>query len=215
MVALKAPDIVQVTSAASFHKPLAEYVRRGETYFLEGNLRAALEEFELAISISPADPRLLFAHGTLLAQLSDNVGALHDFERMVQLAGSQPQLLKYGLWSLGVALFWLDRPSESLNALTKALELDEGDPQLWAAKAVVLDSLGKQKEAVTALHRSLSLRDDPKVREAKHLIVESLLRSLVRKGFASWSGGKPQGSEPGIEITPGPPVSDYVIEDRR
>ena len=44
--------------------------------------------------------------------------------------------------------------------------------------------------------------------------VERVLRNLVKSGFASWAGGKPKGSDPPIEITPGPPVSDYVIEDR-
>ena|SRR6476660_7994012 len=38
---------------------------------------------------------------------------------------------------------------------------------------------------------------------------------LVRQGKLLWEGGKPKGSHPPIEITPGPPISDYVIEDRR
>ncbi len=41
------------------------------------------------------------------------------------------------------------------------------------------------------------------------------LRRLRRSGVISWGGGKPKGSDPPIPITPGPPVSDYVIEDRR
>ena len=30
----------------------------------------------------------------------------------------------------------------------------------------------------------------------------------------NWSGGKPMGTEPPVPITPGRPVSDYVVEDR-
>ena len=38
---------------------------------------------------------------------------------------------------------------------------------------------------------------------------------MVREGLLSWAGGKPKGLDPLIEITPGPPISDYIIEDRR
>jgi len=43
---------------------------------------------------------------------------------------------------------------------------------------------------------------------------EEHLWRLVDEGFARWSGGKPEGSNPPVTITPGPPVSDYVIQDR-
>jgi len=51
--------------------------------------------------------------------------------------------------------------------------------------------------------------------ELRREIVDRSLRKLARTGFASWGGGKPKGSNPRIRITPGPPVSDYVIEDRQ
>ena len=41
------------------------------------------------------------------------------------------------------------------------------------------------------------------------------MMELAEEGFLDWSGGKPKGSDPGIPITPGPPISDYIIEDRR
>lgn len=37
---------------------------------------------------------------------------------------------------------------------------------------------------------------------------------MVRQGKAEWAGGKPKGSNPPIEVTPGPYISDYIIEDR-
>jgi hypothetical protein len=44
--------------------------------------------------------------------------------------------------------------------------------------------------------------------------VERVMHALVKSGFASWSGKRPTGSKNPVEVTPGPPVSDYVIQDR-
>jgi hypothetical protein len=57
--------------------------------------------------------------------------------------------------------------------------------------------------------------DDAKTIARRRALVEKELRALARKGVISWAGGKPKGSQPPIPISPGPPVSDYVIEDRR
>ena len=52
------------------------------------------------------------------------------------------------------------------------------------------------------------------VEAARRGVLDAILRRLAKRGFASWSGGKPKGSDPLIEITPGPPISDYIHEDR-
>src|SRR5687767_11438455 len=52
--------------------------------------------------------------------------------------------------------------------------------------------------------------------EAKQsLISQGYGWRMMRIGLGKWGGGKPQGANPLIEITPGPPISDYIIEDRR
>ena len=43
---------------------------------------------------------------------------------------------------------------------------------------------------------------------------DSRLLSLVREGFASWRGGKPNGGRRPIKIK-GKPVSEIILEDRR
>ena len=54
----------------------------------------------------------------------------------------------------------------------------------------------------------LSIQDNPTV------VLDAMLRRLTKSGFASWSGGKPKGSKRPVKLTPGPPISDYIIEDR-
>jgi len=43
---------------------------------------------------------------------------------------------------------------------------------------------------------------------------DSRLLSLVKEGFATWKGGKPNGSRHPVKIK-GKAVSDIVLEDRR
>ena len=47
------------------------------------------------------------------------------------------------------------------------------------------------------------------------LVSEGYAWRMVRLGLGTWNGGKPKGSNPPIPVTPGPPISDYVIQDRR
>jgi len=53
------------------------------------------------------------------------------------------------------------------------------------------------------------------LKHERSLVSQGYLWLMVRNGEASWAGGKPKGLDPLIEITPGPPISDYIIEDRR
>jgi len=87
------------------------------------------------------------------------------------------------------------------------------DPRI--RKATALARKGAFFEAVAIARKLTTERpDDDEVRELRREILDMQLWDLVRRGVASWSGGKPTGSNPPIPITPGPPVSGYVIEDR-
>lgn len=82
--------------------------------------------------------------------------------------------------------------------------------------ALALVRLDRLEDAVAALDRALNLEpNDPETVSLRKQVVAELLRRLARKRVISWGGGKPKGSEPPVAVTPGPPISDYVIEDRR
>jgi len=57
--------------------------------------------------------------------------------------------------------------------------------------------------------------DDEGTRTIRAEILKELLRRLARRGVVSWRGGKPKGYDGPIELTPGPPISQYILEDRR
>jgi len=62
------------------------------------------------------------------------------------------------------------------------------------------------------VHDGRTARIEPSGPRAKR---EEALWRMVDEGLAKWSGGRPKGSNRPIAVTSGPPVSDYIIEDRR
>ena len=53
-----------------------------------------------------------------------------------------------------------------------------------------------------------------KAEATRRQILDGYLWLMVREGKASWSGGKPKGSKRPVKLTPGPPISDYIVEER-
>ena len=53
------------------------------------------------------------------------------------------------------------------------------------------------------------------LRKKRHQIVEGDAWRMMREGLGVWTGGQPQGSKNPVKYSPGPYISDYVIEDRR
>ena len=111
----------------------------------------------------------------------------------------------------GAVLARLGRLTEALEELEAAIALNPGNPMMVRHRAFVLWELGREDEAVSSLK---SFRGHPIVEETRKALVEMALWRLVESGSASWSGGKPEGNEEGIEVTPGPPVSDLIHQMR-
>jgi tetratricopeptide (TPR) repeat protein len=138
--------------------------------------------------------------------------ALVEYEAALEVDPSNPYLHN----NRGATLSHLGRLDEAVEDFARASNLlGRVNPVLSRNHALALAELRRFKEALAvldALGKRVHETDSAKVRRS---IVEMALRDLVRSGFASWDGGKPLGSDPPIEITPGPPVSDYVHKHRR
>ena len=66
-----------------------------------------------------------------------------------------------------------------------------------------------------ATRRKLVRSEEEQIAEqTRHAELDAVLWRLAQEGFASWSGGKPKGSKHPAKLTPGPPISDYIIQDR-
>lgn len=191
---------------------VVEHFRRGNSLFDDGDFAGALKEFQAALALVPDDPTILNNLGAALSLLGQHEDALAACKRTL-LRNPDDSVT---LYNLGVSLAQLRRYDEAVAAYDRALSFMPDDPGTLANRGLALAHLGHSAEALTALDRAIELQpDDQGLVSCRRKILQELLRGLRRRGVVSWAGGKPTGSHPRIPITPGPPVSDYVIEDRR
>ena len=105
------------------------------------------------------------------------------------------------------------RTEERFETLAHAL-LNDADRRI--RQSIELTREKHFKDAVRVLDQAREGREQEQdLLELRHTIVALGLWDLVRRGLISWGGGKPQGSNPPIKVTPGPPISDWIIENRR
>jgi hypothetical protein len=67
-------------------------------------------------------------------------------------------------------------------------------------------------------HALVKVSDDSETTpllKKRHQIVEGDAWRMMREGLGTWNGGQPRGSKNPVKYSPGPYISDYVIEDRR
>ena len=118
--------------------------------------------------------------------------------------------------SRAVELYGADRAQDAVGEIDAVLTAGPEDALLLLVRAAALVKLDKLREAHQDVDLALELK--PGLKEAKTFrreVLDMFIWRTVEAGYAHWDGSKPKGSNPPIEITPGPPISDYVIEDRR
>jgi hypothetical protein len=94
---------------------------------------------------------------------------------------------------------------ERLAALRIALDRVAGSPEPL-----------RLREALIAVDKVLELApQNPALLSLRQQLIDAQLWALVDQGIATWSGGKPPLHKRVAKITPGPPLSDWIIENRR
>jgi Flp pilus assembly protein TadD len=170
----------------------------------------SLDSIAVDSSPNPEEVRKAVRRAVQFIEHGDMPGALAEIESALSRRHSDSALLE----AKGLLLLMLERPQEALEHLDKARASGAADTALHSGRAIALFQLDQLKESVVAFNESLAFRPDDEVAAMRHAALEALLWNLVDQGFASWSGGKPKGSDPPIEVTPGPPISDLIHQMR-
>jgi tetratricopeptide (TPR) repeat protein len=218
---------------------------RGNEHFAAGDLKAAALEYEAALELHPGFTEALNNLGAALGQLGQSQAALDCFLRSLEIAPDDAvtlanvalvyvlldeadNALDYFGRSLEIEpsyttlnnratlLGRLGRLDEALRDVSFALAMAPDDEIASFNRSGILLAMGRHREAlqdIEALERRLPDNDD--VAQRRRQIVDASLRQLAESGVVLWSGQRAQGSRDPVPVTPGPPVSDYVIEDRR
>ncbi len=205
--ALRLPDLED----ARHTKRVRTHTQRASEYFLQEQYDAALGEFEKAHEFEPDDSRLTEAYAVTLGRLGRHAEALKELDRALALKPNDPHIL----WNRTVALYHLRRFPEAHASIEHALALRPEEPDFRRVQGLYLFALGRLDEAHAAVKQALALApNDEDAKKLRREILDAYLWRMVERGEASWSGGKPKGSKRPVKLTPGPPVSDYIVEER-
>jgi tetratricopeptide (TPR) repeat protein len=179
-----------------------------------GRLDDALRDLNRAFRLDANDAQVLFNRALIRVMLNDYKNAERDLNRSLELRKNA------GAYNnRGSVRAHLEKHAEAIRDFDHSLKLDPDDPIARFNRSWSLLQLGQLDAALADVDAVLGSVDSDfqreQVLERRRQILDAFLWRLVDSGQAAWSGGKPKGSKSPVKITMGPPVSDYVIQDRR
>jgi regulator of sirC expression with transglutaminase-like and TPR domain len=145
------------------------------------------------------------------AERLSQAGMLEEALLEDQLAAAETPESAEILNNLGTSYARLGRLDDAVDAFTRALTMTPAHPMVRRNLAFALAQLDRIPEALEVIGDV----HQPILQGARRTVLDLHLRKLVRKGIISWSGGKPKGFSPKLEITSGEPLSDWIIKNRR
>ena len=123
--------------------PSSAYAQRGFSRYLEGQLEAALADFERALAQRPADIDYLYEYGRILIELEAYALAAEIGDRAMEAAPLDAR----GYALKARALMWSD-PGGAIPVAVSGLERDADFAPLHAALAVAYTNIGRYAEGL-------------------------------------------------------------------
>ncbi len=211
MVALREPEPFRTLETAGQHPRALEHFKRGIDLTNTGDFAGALREYDTVLALMPSDPYILTNRGAVLGRLGDHQGAIADFDAALWLRPDLPEALN----NRGNARARLGDHQGAIADFDAALRLRPDYPEALYNLSLALRAANRHNEALAAINRYLALRPDDAEAKALHReVLDKVLRGLVDEGFMRGAGGKPKGMKRPVKLKPGPPISDYIVEER-
>ncbi|ADH84927.1 tetratricopeptide repeat protein [Desulfurivibrio alkaliphilus] len=163
---LLGPESVAVFNAVSLNVS-------GDAYYNEGDLRKAVGEYRLGLTLQPASVNLLNSLGVALVQLKQVRPALAAFEKALQV---EPENFM-ALCNLGFAHLSADREGMALDFFERALAVEGRSFDLLLQLGKLYCRHRKYREAVELLNRCV---DDPRIEERRNGDLAAAHRLLGR-----------------------------------
>ena len=132
------------------------YSARGDACRTQGNLDAAIADYDRALGLKPSTERVLAARGDTCRQMGRYDDALADLTRALAFKPNSAWVLA----SRGVTYRQMKRYGEALTDLTRALELRPDDEQALANRGITYRLMKRYDQALADLTRALELKPD-------------------------------------------------------
>lgn len=138
---------------AQFPKAYTALNCRGDLFMEQGNLPAALNDFDQAVRINPHNDRAFANRGRARAMAGNIEGALSDLDRAVAL--SPREAANYV--NRGIARDLKGDAEGAFADMNTALRLQPGFAEAWAGRARISTRSGRFEEALRDYNKALQL----------------------------------------------------------
>ncbi len=132
------------------------YSARGDACRMQGNLGAAIADYDRALGLKPNYERVLANRGNTCRQMGRYDDALADLTRALAFKPDSERVLA----SRGVTYRQMKRYDEALTDLTRALELMPDYEQAVVNRGITYRLMKRYDEALADLTRALELKPD-------------------------------------------------------
>ncbi len=111
---------------------------RGNAYYAEGNLQAALSDFDRAISLRPNHPEAYYNRGNLHCMLRQFDSAIADYTKAIELAENDANAHN----NRGMAWHEKGNFQSALANYNRAIAINPNEPLFYANRGRLWDSVG-------------------------------------------------------------------------
>ena len=129
----------------------------GRLFSIQDNWEPARKAFEAAIRIDPSYVEALDGLGFALEALSDDAGAIANYEKAIALNDARQGTFANAHVNLSAYHNRTGDPEKALDYARKALALDPKSDRAWFQKGKADERQGRLDEAVDAVNRAISL----------------------------------------------------------
>ena len=154
----------------------------GDAYYNEGDIRRAVTEYRLGLTLEPASVNLLNSLGVALIQLKQTRAALAAFEKVLELEPGNFM----ALCNLGFAHLSAGREDPAIDFFERALDVDGRSFDLLLQLGKLYFRRRRYREAVDLLSRCV---DDPLIEERRNGDLAAAHRLLGRSRMAQEQHG--------------------------
>ncbi len=139
------------------------YFYRGMSYnSLEKNIEA-IKDFTKVISLNKDNTDAYFMRALIKSNMNDRQGAISDYDEIIKREKSAtPSIYKMSTVynNKAYCLVELDKPSEALPFVTKALDLDESEGYIWDTRGEIYFKLGDYEKCIKDMNKTISIDNE-------------------------------------------------------